>query len=514
MSTLIPVGARPLPLRETIAWSALGLSIAAVPALWMWGFTVDDALISVRYARHVASGVGWRFNVHGPSTDGVTPLPWPLVLAAFARADALTVLFRAKALGLCAWIATGAALGRSSCLCLAPRWARLAPLAAIALCMPLAAYAVSGMETAAATSLATFAVLARSPRVSAFLGGLAATFRPEMVAWAFVLGAALAAVPSHPVAGGSRSFGPAEERPHSGLSLDPRIVASLRCGVLALLPFAACASVRVWAWGRPAPLAVLAKPGDPSYGVIYAAAAYFVTVVPLLVTAPWAIRRSPRAAAIVLASAAHACCVIAVGGDWMPYARLFVPIVPSLAVAAVLLSERAHPAGIVLRSLSALVLGATLIAHGGTGGRRVGADREALIVAARPLLAGAHRVAALDVGWVGAATEADIVDLAGVTDPQIASLEGGHTSKHVSATMLLERDPDRVLLYAPAGLPGGRLDAWRDATFRGAVEARLAGDDLLARHFDASAWLALGKSGAGYVVLTRRDAAADSGATP
>ena len=66
--------------------AALGL------ALWMRGFTIDDALISVRYARHLASGVGYRFNAGGPSTDGVTPLPWPFVLAPFAHAPALVVL--------------------------------------------------------------------------------------------------------------------------------------------------------------------------------------------------------------------------------------------------------------------------------------------------------------------------------------------------------------------------------------------------------------------------------------
>ncbi|MDP9152084.1 MAG: hypothetical protein M3O36_19340, partial [Myxococcota bacterium] len=77
--------------------------VAVAPALWMWNFTVDDALIGVRYARHLAFGLGWRFNVSGPSTDGVTPLPWPLFLAPFARADGLLVLGRAKALGLVAW---------------------------------------------------------------------------------------------------------------------------------------------------------------------------------------------------------------------------------------------------------------------------------------------------------------------------------------------------------------------------------------------------------------------------
>src|SRR5580658_10079064 len=90
-------------------WLIAGALAALVPAIFMWGFTVDDALISVRYARHVASGVGWRFNAGGPATDGVTPLPWPVMLAPLAGADALTVLGRAKGLGLLVWGAAGCA---------------------------------------------------------------------------------------------------------------------------------------------------------------------------------------------------------------------------------------------------------------------------------------------------------------------------------------------------------------------------------------------------------------------
>src|SRR5579864_6617964 len=111
-------------------WAALGVIAAVAPALWMWGFTVDDALIAVRYARHLAGGLGWRYDAQGPSTDGVTPLPWPLVLAPLARADPLIVLGRAKLLGLVAWAvaaaALGAAIGRARA---APRWARGAALA-------------------------------------------------------------------------------------------------------------------------------------------------------------------------------------------------------------------------------------------------------------------------------------------------------------------------------------------------------------------------------------------------
>ena len=39
---------------QRAAWLIAGALVAAVPALFLWGFTVDDALISVRYARHLA----------------------------------------------------------------------------------------------------------------------------------------------------------------------------------------------------------------------------------------------------------------------------------------------------------------------------------------------------------------------------------------------------------------------------------------------------------------------------
>jgi hypothetical protein len=126
-----------------------------------------------------------------------------------------------------------------------------------------------------------------------------------------------------------------------------------------------------------------------------------------------------------------------------------------------------------------------------------------LIDAARPALAGARRVAALDIGWVSAATEGDIIDLAGVTDPRIAALPGGHTSKRVDGPLLVSLEPDIVLLYALQPPPGG-LTAWRDATYTRAIEARLASDDTVAARFDAVSWLPLGVAGAGYVVLSVR----------
>jgi hypothetical protein len=460
-------------------WLIAGALAALVPGIFLWGFTVDDALISVRYAHHVVSGVGWRFNADGPSTDGVTPLPWVLLLAPLASGDALGALAAAKGLGLVAWVATGAALGGAmGGMERSPAWARAAALATLALSVPAAAYAVSGMETPVATSLATAAVLLRRrPLLAASVGGSAAAFRPELGLWAFVLAVGLALA--------------ARSRPSRVLG----------AGVLAMAPFLACALVRTLAWGHPAPLALLAKPSDLAHGVAYAGAACVVTLVPLLALAPLALRRAPAALAVVAAGVAHVVALVAVGGDWMPYARLMVPILPSLAWAAAVASEHAHPVATAARSLVAVTLGAALVARGGTDGRRVGGDRAALIATARPLLAGFHHVASADVGWVGAATDADVVDLGGVTDPTIAVLPGGHTSKRIDARLLLERGTDALLLWAPAGLPEGSTEAWRRGRYGHAVDARLAADDVTARHFTATAFLPLGASGAGYVLL-------------
>jgi hypothetical protein len=56
--------------------------LAALPALtYLRGFTVDDALIPARYAANIAQGAGYRFNAQGPTSDGVTPLGFPYLLA-------------------------------------------------------------------------------------------------------------------------------------------------------------------------------------------------------------------------------------------------------------------------------------------------------------------------------------------------------------------------------------------------------------------------------------------------
>jgi hypothetical protein len=462
------------------------LVVAAIPALWLWSFTIDDALISIRYARHLADGSGYRFNLGGSRTDGVTPLPWPFLLWPLAHGAPLVVLARVKILGLFLWLGTAAVWGAAVGRCEAPRAAKIATLVGLGVSVPLAAHAVSGMETALATALATGAALSHGrPRVAAVLAGLAASLRPEMLPWALVLSVMFA------------------------LTADrlPKWRAAESAGA-AVLPFAVCAVVRLCVFGRPAPLALMAKPSDLEHGIVYAAAAALVSVGPLMALAPLAMTKGKGPArAIAVAGGVHLLAVAVAGGDWMPYARLVAPIVPSLLYAAVVSWAHSNRLVAFARAVAAIALGAWTLVFAAPGGRHTGPDREVLAARVTPLVAGMTRVACADVGWVSAATEAEIVDLAGATDPEIAVLGGGHTSKRVDGSLLIAKDPDAVLLFARE--PDLPVDRWREAIFPRVVEARLARDDLVDGHFAAVAFVPLGATGTGYYVLARKRARLD-----
>ena len=476
------------------AFALLGAACALVPALAMWGFTVDDALIPVRYAHNLASGAGYRFDAHGPSTDGVTPLPWALLLAPLARGDGLATLLRAKALGVAAWTLAGAVLGQRLGAMLGGRPRREAALAALALvtmalAFPIGAWASSGMETGLATALATVAIARLGvgrPVAVAALAGLVAALRPEMVVWALAVGVGASIL-------GRQGESDADSR--------GAVAALLRGAAVAATPFILCAATRLAVFGRPAPLAVLAKPSDLSHGALYVGAATLVILTPLLAIAPLALLRGgapgvegadarARAVAriIVAAFVAHALAVLAAGGDWMPYARLMVPVAPSLVLAFVALQPTKRIAFSLARLLAALVLGTLVAVRAAPAGRSVHADRADLITRARPVLADSRVVAALDIGWASAATEASLVDLAGLTDASIAMLPGGHTSKRVDTSMLLDRGVDTVLVYSDIRV----------------VEQRIVRSELFASRFEKVAELPLGSRGAFYAVYRRR----------
>jgi hypothetical protein len=402
---------------------ALAVALSAAAMTWLWGFTVDDALITARVASHLARGAGYRFNAGGPVVDAVTPLGFAPLLAPFAAGGPGAALTAAKWLGAGTVLVAVFGLGRRIL-----RRTSAAHGGALLLCLaltaPLAAWAVSGMETGLVTALA-IAALGRGVGADV-AAALAAALRPELAPWCACvrLGLRLAA-------------GDALKRAVVG----PALV----LGAVALV-----AALRVVFFGRAAPLSVFAKPSDLEHGFRYALFAFVQTGLPLLCVAPFSLRRAaPVARAIALSGAAHFLALILVGGDWMSLYRLAVPVLPSFALGAAELSRVAPPWASWLRAAVALALSAHLALALGPTARGVGPDRDRLIAAARAPLAGARVVAALDVGWVGAVADFTVVDLAGVTDERVAMLPGGHTSKRIDDALLRRRDVDALVVLAP-----------------------------------------------------------------
>ncbi len=443
-----------MPSRRTAGVAALGAILALGPALALRGFTVDDALISARYAANFAHGAGYRFNARGASTDGVTPLGWPILLAPFAAGGPLAALLAAKILGVIVWTLAAAVLAVA--IDRAPgKRARYAALALLAVSAPLGAWSVSGMETGLIIALAALAAgLGRlgHARASAALAGISAALRPELCPWAAVV--SLAPPPS----GSSAASRPPWDR-------------ALRVA-LAVGPPIAVALIRLAVFGRAAPLSVLAKPSDELLGARYALACFLLTG-PLALIAPLAWRRLDGFARVLLLSiGVHFAAIAVAGGDWMPLSRLLAPVLPAVILVAAEIAAVADIRATAARMAFALAGEIFQLVKVGPTAAHVGADRRALIEELRAPLAGARVIAALDIGWLGAASDATIVDLAGLTDPAIAVLPGGHTSKAIPASLLDARGVDALVLQIREG--EARKEPWTGSSFARTVELRIA----------------------------------------
>src|SRR5262249_13448874 len=139
------------------------------------------------------------------------------------------------------------------------------------------------------------------------------------------------------------------------------------------------------------------------------------------------------------------------GGDWMPLSRLVAPVLPATIVAAAEIASIAPLRFAVPRLALALAGELFVLGHIGPKAARVGGDRAAVMRELGPVLVGRTTSATVEVGWVGATTAATLLDLAGVTDPSIARLPGGHTSKKITAELLDARAADTLVLLLADG---------------------------------------------------------------
>jgi hypothetical protein len=411
--------------------AAAGLTLAL--GLAAHGYTADDAFITGRYALRLARGLGYTFR-DGPATDGVTgPLLLALeVPAAFLGLDPVAVskLAGALAVALAVWLSVARVQARAS-----GRLARWIAVAGCAVCGPLAVHAQSGLDTGLATLLATLTALGATahpgPRVAWVALGLALTpwLRPELVPAMLALGVAAA-------------------------RREARVAPVL--GVAAVSGLASILAFRLALFGTLVPLSAQAKPTDLGNGLGYTVGGLSVVFGLMLVPALHAVRVSRHDAALGVAVVVHALAVVLGGGDWMPGARLLVPLAPTvIALFALGLTRfartrrRAQAAGLVALGLVALapqgVLTTLIVAQA----EEVAASRAGPGRYLRDLLDRESRaVALIDIGYFSYRARWEPFDLAGVTDPSVGARPGAHCAKEVTLDDLLARDVDTIVIHS------------------------------------------------------------------
>lgn len=469
---------------QPFAWGALA---AIVPALALWGFTVDDALIPARYAAHIAQGKGYVFNAGRAVTDGVTPLGFPYLLAPFASGGVLQALAFARIFGALSWF-VGAALVGAMVSKVEGARARWLALLVVLCSAPLGAWCSAGLETGVVTALVAVALyvkhVARAGDVlPSIVLGIAGAMRPECLPMALMV-----------AFGSPRATGDAPPPRLSGAHF-VRVFS-------ALAPFVGVAIARLVLFGRPAPLSVYAKPPSGEYGVSYAAAC-FVLCGPVALLAPIAWKKiAPDARALVAGVGVHFVAIAFAGGDWMPVSRLAVPVMPVVAVAA------AHVLAVSHRIVGPLRLGVALAGEVFTlvkmhaSLRRVMEDRVALMRDAAPYLQGRKAIGALDIGWIGAVTESTVVDFAGVTDPFVASLPGTHTSKPIPDAFVDAVGIDTLVLLVKPGQ--SVAEEWTASTFDRGVERYVALGPGIRESFDVVHVTDVAEGRLRYVIAYRR----------
>jgi hypothetical protein len=333
------------PLEATAAALA-GVWMVLVPQ-WLGYWMIDDAFVSFRYARNLVRGNGLVFNV-GEQVEGYTNFLWTMIVAggmALGGDPTRFTIVLTMVLGFVLVVLTTLLARRF----IAGPWS-LAPMGWLVLSSPFLLYTSrgSGMETAlfAVCILATIlALVGQRWRVAGLLVALTMMTRPDGGILAGV-GALYAAVVAWR-GWRQRSGNPGEEQPRGGWGWLRPLAWYGGVALVLFLPY------YLWRWryyGYPLPNTFYVKVGGTwehlVRGAIYLwhfASTHLLLFVALAGTlagvvlwrraaqaqekAPW-----PEVALIGAFCVLFTLYVVVVGGDWMPGARFFMPLVPLLAI--------------------------------------------------------------------------------------------------------------------------------------------------------------------------------------
>jgi hypothetical protein len=461
-------------------WLLLALLVGGVMALWalavrvpVWSgvpvllalwlllspqllghWLLDDAFISLRYAANFAAGHGLVFNP-GEQVEGYTNFLWTLLLAGAIRAGADGVLVAAAVplalafglLLLTVWLAARL---------VTPGWAWGAGLL-LSLSAPFLLYTTrgSGMETAlfALLTLATFAALAGQHwGLAGLLSALTLLTRPDGL---LLVGA-------------------------GGLYLlwkERRGGALLRYGLPLLVLYGPYFVWRYHYYGYLLPNTFYAKVGGTGAQVLRGAAylAEFVRTDLLLPAAGGAVlaglwgwrRQSSHNMSLValLAGFVVLWCayVVVVGGDWMPGARFFVPLLAPLVLLVIWGLAGLHqrlPHAVPLLAVALLAGGLLLrLPHDSQANPESLVAREVGVVQhyraeGRWIARNTPSDALIVAGPAGALpyyAKRPTIDALGLNDEYIAHLPGDHLGTGKPGHE--KTDPDYVLGRQPAVVP-------------------------------------------------------------
>lgn len=443
-------------LRLPVPWMGLAaLTLAFVALAFAFELMMDDAYISLRYADNLVRGEGLVFNP-GERVEGYSNFSWTLILAALLRMG-IDPVWSSRILG----VALGAAAVATTGWALLRLRGRLdatglSAALLVASSVPLALWSTSGMETSFFTLLVTLAVIRWMLPA-----------RPDRPRWAACLLFASAAL-TRP--DGALFF---------GVSFLVLPAASWRGRLQEALAFSLPLGVHLaWKWqyyGELLPNTYYAKAGVTleylDRGLAYAGEALRsggFALLPFLILAAWHPLHARFARRVLVVCAVVAAYVIAVGGDVLPVQRFWVPLVPlgamltALGIETLLLRwvprVRAFPFA-ATAALVAIVLASTwsTTQHTRTQwqaaldrmesmGRWIGAN-----------LQPEESVAATAIGAIAYFSDRRVVDMLGLTNPEVArhpdpvsGLADSWKEKRYNAAAVLRASPTLILFSTGA----------------------------------------------------------------
>jgi arabinofuranosyltransferase len=313
--------------------------LALVGELHFANITFDDAFISFRYAENLASGHGLVFNL-GERVEGYSNFLWTVLLTIpiWLRIDRfeLGLLATAKLLGMLFSIGTLLVVTRAAALDRQPAERTSAPLAALYLAtlVPFLMWGIGALETPLVTLLIAATIYLHLREDLAVRAGLPA------IPWSYLVLCLAALTRPEPVI----LFLPlAALRLGRTLHVTGRRALARELAYLGLFagPYATFIACRYGYYGQIVPNTYFAKvSGDEltavrgglylertfahlNWATLGAVGCGFILL---------ARRFSYRFCAVLLLCAVYVVAVFYEGGDWMPACRMFVPMLPLVAL--------------------------------------------------------------------------------------------------------------------------------------------------------------------------------------